>query len=53
MWLDADTLVREALRDFDAGWSGSIPSIQYKVLTTLARCTTTRLQARLQSLGRR
>lgn len=53
MWLDADRLVSDALRDFDAGKSVSIPSLQYKVLTTVARFTPTALQARFQSVGRK
>jgi short-subunit dehydrogenase len=52
MWLDADRLVADALNDFAAGRSLSVPSVRYKVLTALARHTPTRLQARFQSLGR-
>ena len=33
MWLDADDLVRIALKDLRAGKSVSIPSVRYKVLT--------------------
>jgi uncharacterized protein len=53
MWLDADRLVRDALRDLERGRTISVPSKRYKVLSTLARYTPTGLQARLQGLGRR
>ena len=53
MWLDADDLVAEALRDFDKGRSLSVPSRRYKAVTTVARYTPAGLQARFQSLGRR
>jgi short-subunit dehydrogenase len=39
LWLDADDLVREALRDVAAGKVISIPSRRYSVLITLARLT--------------
>ena len=53
MWLDADRLVRDALADLDKGRSISVPSKRYKVLSTVARCTPSSLQARFQSLGRK
>ena len=53
LWLQADDLVRDALRDFDKGRSISIPSKRYKAITTVARYTPTGLQARFQSMGRR
>lgn len=53
MWLDADALVRQALADFDAGKSVSVPDIRYKVATVLAKYTPTSVQARFQGLGRR
>jgi short-subunit dehydrogenase len=53
MWLDADDLVREALDDFASGKSVSVPSVRYKLVTTLARYTPHGLQARFQSLGRK
>jgi short-subunit dehydrogenase len=53
MWLDADRLVRDALADLDSGRTISVPSKRYKVLSTVARCTPSSLQARFQSLGRR
>lgn len=37
MWLDADRLVRDALRDLDRGKAVSVPSLRYKVLALLAR----------------
>ena len=37
MWLDADSVVAAALRDARAGRKISVPGIQYKVLSTVAR----------------
>jgi short-subunit dehydrogenase len=53
MWLDADDLVSAALSDFDKGKSLSVPSVQYKAITTVAKYTPAGLQARFQSLGRK
>ena len=53
MWLDVDDLVREALADFDKGKVYSVPSVQYKLITTAARAVPTRLLQRFQGLGRR
>jgi short-subunit dehydrogenase len=53
MWLDPDVVVREALRDFDAGKSLSVPSLRYKVLTALARYVPPGVLARFQQVGRR
>jgi short-subunit dehydrogenase len=53
MWLDADRLVAEALRDFDRGRSVSVPDVRYKVLARVAKYTPAGLQARFQSLGRK
>lgn len=53
MWLDADRLVTEALRDLAKGRRISIPSRRYKVLAAVARYTPSSLQARFQGLGRR
>ncbi len=53
LWLEADDLVRDALHDFDKGKSISVPSVRYKAITTVARCTPSGLQARFQSLGRK
>jgi uncharacterized protein len=53
MWLDADRVVREALRDLDGGRTVSVPSRRYKVLSALAQHTPSSLQARFQGLGRR
>lgn len=52
MWLDADRLVAEALRDFERGRSVSVPDLRYKVLARLAKHTPAGLQARFQTLGR-
>ncbi len=37
MWLDAERLVRDALRDFARGRAVSVPGRQYKTLAFLAR----------------
>jgi uncharacterized protein len=52
LWLDADRLVAEALRDLATGRTISIPSRRYRALAALARWTPTRVQARFQGLGR-
>ncbi|MGZ4494051.1 MAG: SDR family NAD(P)-dependent oxidoreductase [Nocardioides sp.] len=52
MWLDADDLVEEALRDLERGRTVSVPSARYKVLASLAKYTPSSLQARFQGLGR-
>jgi short-subunit dehydrogenase len=53
MWLDADRVVREALKDFDAGKSVSVPSVRYKLITTAVRAVPYGVQAKFQSLGRK
>jgi uncharacterized protein len=53
MWLDADELVRDALKDFDAGKSVSVPAVRYKVVTALAQYVPAGVLARFQSLGRK
>jgi short-subunit dehydrogenase len=53
MWLDPDRLVATALRDFERGKVFSIPSAQYKAVTTVARVIPTGLLQRFQSLGRK
>jgi uncharacterized protein len=53
LWLDADRVVRDALRDLERGKSVSVPSKRYKVLSALAVYTPSSLQARFQGLGRR
>jgi uncharacterized protein len=53
MWLDAETVVREGLRDFDAGKSVSVPSVRYKLITTAVNVVPYGVQARFQSLGRK
>ena len=52
LWLDADAVVAEALRDLDRGRSVSVPDARYKVLATAARVVPARLQARSRQLGR-
>jgi short-subunit dehydrogenase len=53
MWLEADRLVDDALRDLDRGRRVSIPSKRYKVLAAVAEYTPSSLQARFQGLGRK
>ena len=53
MWLDADELVATALRDYEKGKTFSIPSAQYKAITTAARIIPGRVLQRFQSVGRR
>ena len=52
MWLDADRLVADALRDLDRGRRVSVPSRRYKVLAAAARVAPTGVLGRLQGLGR-
>jgi len=53
MWLEADKLVATALSDFDKGRVYSIPSPQYKAITTAARLVPNSLLQRFQSMGRK
>ena len=53
MWLDADELVRTALKDHARGKVFSIPSPQYKVISTAARIIPTGVLQKFQSLGRK
>jgi uncharacterized protein len=53
MWLDADDLVATALKDHEKGKTFSIPSAQYKVITTAARVIPSSVLQRFQSLGRK
>jgi hypothetical protein len=52
LWLDADRLVREALRDLAKGRRISVPGKRYKAISVVARCTPSSVQARFQGLGR-
>lgn len=52
MWLDAPDVVREGLRDAARGKAVSIPSLRYKVLTSLVRVLPASLTARLGQRGR-
>jgi short-subunit dehydrogenase len=53
LWLDVDRVVDEALRDFDAGRSRSVPSKRYKVIVQAGTHLPVGLLQRFQSLGRR
>ncbi|HYO41308.1 MAG TPA: SDR family oxidoreductase [Nocardioidaceae bacterium] len=52
LWLDADRLVDDALRDLGRGRRISIPSRRYQVLAMAARYAPAGVQARFQGLGR-
>lgn len=52
MWLDADYLVATALKDLRAGKVVSVPSVRYKVLTSLAKAAPRRLVERVSRRGR-
>lgn len=53
MWLDADRLVADAIKDFEKGKAFSIPSKRYKALVTASRVVPGGVKQRLQSLGRK
>lgn len=53
LWLDVDDLVAEAIADFEAGKSFSVPSKRYKAITAVSRHLPTRLLQRFQTLGRK
>ncbi|MFC7495040.1 MULTISPECIES: SDR family NAD(P)-dependent oxidoreductase [unclassified Nocardioides] len=53
LWLDADDLVAEALKDHAKGRVFSIPGAQYKAIARAARIVPTPLLKRFQSLGRK
>lgn len=54
MWLDADRVVADSMRDFRNGRVVSIPGPQYKAIVALARMAPPKLAARLGSrTGRR
>ena len=53
LWLDADELVAQALKDHTKGKVWSIPGGQYKAIATAARLVPTPVLKRFQSLGRR
>lgn len=53
LWLDADFLVRTALKDFDKGRTFSVPGAQYKTIVALTRAIPSRVLQQFQSLGRK
>ncbi|HSX67663.1 SDR family oxidoreductase [Nocardioides sp.] len=53
MWLEADRLVADAIKDFEKGKAFSIPSKRYKALVTASRVVPGGVKQRLQSLGRK
>lgn len=52
MWLDADTVVRQGLRDAARGKALSIPSLRYTLLIGAVRLLPAPLAARLAKTGR-
>jgi short-subunit dehydrogenase len=54
LWLDADDVVRTALRDLDAGKALSVPGAQYKAVVAASRLVPTSVRTRVvKGLGRR
>jgi short-subunit dehydrogenase len=53
LWLEAEFLVAQCLKDFDKGKAMSVPGRQYKAITTATRMVPTRVTQRFQNLGRR
>ncbi len=52
MWLDADDVAKEGLKDLRAGKVLSVPSRRYKVLVAVTRVTPRRLVERVSRRGR-
>jgi len=52
MWLDADRVVADALKDLRAGKAVSVPSLRYKALVGLSRVTPRRLVEKVTRRGR-
>lgn len=52
MWLEAEPLVEQALRDLQAGKAVSVPTKRYAVITTAARLLPRRFVARMARRGR-
>jgi short-subunit dehydrogenase len=53
LWLDADELVTQALKDHAKGKVWSVPSPQYKAIVAAARVVPNGVLQRFQSMGRR
>ena len=53
MWLDVEFLVREAIKDFEAGKVFSIPGLRYKAIVALSKVIPNSLLQRAQSMGRK
>jgi uncharacterized protein len=53
LWLDADDLVRQALKDHARGKVLSVPGAPYKAIVAASRLVPSRLVQPLQALGRR
>jgi short-subunit dehydrogenase len=52
MWLKADKVVKAALADLDRRKAVSVPSVRYKVLSTIAQYAPKPLVARMARRGR-
>ncbi len=53
MWLDVDFLVREAIKDFEAGKVYSVPGLLYQAIVALSKVIPNGLLQRAQSMGRK
>ncbi len=53
LWLDVERVVDDALADWDAGRTLSIPSKRYKMIASVSRHLPPGMMHRFQSLGRR
>ncbi|WP_286929869.1 MULTISPECIES: SDR family NAD(P)-dependent oxidoreductase [Aeromicrobium] len=52
MWLKADNVVKDSLRDLERGKAISVPSLRYKVLTAVARYAPATVVAKIAQRGR-
>ena len=53
LWLDVDTVVREALADLEKGKAVSIPSLRFKLIANSARLLPSSVLQRFQAIGRK
>jgi short-subunit dehydrogenase len=53
LWLNANRVVQDSLRDLERGRTVSIPGKRYQAIATVTRLTPRSLQSRFQSWGRR
>jgi short-subunit dehydrogenase len=53
LWMDADYLVSEALKDFDKGKALSIPRLRYRAVVAASHLVPASVAQRFQNVGRR